>query len=199
MSPADKVTRYIEQHSEWMVLLTEIREVLKSTSLVEEIKWGAPAYTYNKKILVGLGAFKNHMGIWFHQGVLLKDTHKKLMNAQEGKTKALRQWRFDKGDVVDKKILVAYVNEAIENCIAGKEIKVKQKTKIIVLDPILKKAMVEDKSFKKSFSSLTLGKQREYAEYIAFAKREATRLRRLKKIIPMVLAKQGLNDKYKNS
>ena len=103
MSPAEKVTRYIQQHSEWMVLLTEIREILKSTSLVEEIKWGAPAYTYNKKILVGLGAFKNHMGIWFHQGVLLKDTHKKLMNAQEGKTKALRQWRFDKGDVVDKK------------------------------------------------------------------------------------------------
>ena len=59
--------------------------------------------------------------------------------------------------------------------------------------------MVEDKSFKKSFSSLTLGKQREYAEYISFAKREVTRLRRLKKIIPMVLAKQGLNDKYKNS
>ena len=46
---------------------------------------------------------------------------------------------------------------------------------------------------------MTKGKQREYAEYIADAKREETKSKRLEKIIPMILANQGLNDKYRKS
>ena len=37
------------------------------------------------------------------------------------------------------------------------------------------------------------------SEYIAEAKREETKTTRLKKIIPMIVAKQGLNDKYRSS
>ena len=45
---------------------------------------------------------------------------------------------------------------------------------------------------------LTPGKQREYCEYIASSKREATKHSRLEKITPMILNSVGLNDKYKN-
>jgi uncharacterized protein YdeI (YjbR/CyaY-like superfamily) len=45
---------------------------------------------------------------------------------------------------------------------------------------------------------MTPGKQREYAEYIAEAKQAATKERRLEKILPMIAAGGGLNDKYKN-
>jgi len=198
MAASEKVTRYIEKHAKWKTPLSEIREVLHTTSLVEDIKWGAPAYTFNNKILIGLGAFKNHMGIWFHQGVFLKDKQNKLLNAQEGKTKALRQWRVKEGDTVDKNVLLAYVEEAIENCKAGKEVKPDRKTKAVVLDPILTKALTEHSEFKKAFYSLTPGKQREYANYIASAKRETTQYSRLEKIKPMILAGQGLHDTYKN-
>ncbi|MBK7633096.1 MAG: hypothetical protein IPJ13_01585 [Saprospiraceae bacterium] len=44
--------------------------------------------------MVGLAAFKSYTGIWFFQGGLLDDKQQFLMNAQEGKTKAMRQWRF---------------------------------------------------------------------------------------------------------
>ena len=44
----------------------------------------------------------------------------------------------------------------------------------------------------------TRGKQREYAEYIAGAKREETRSKRLQKVFPMIEAGIGLNDKYRN-
>ncbi len=61
----------------------------------ETIKWGAPVYTLDYKNIVGLGAFKSYVGLWFFQGALLNDEKKKLINAQEDKTKALRQWRFN--------------------------------------------------------------------------------------------------------
>jgi len=47
------------------------------------------------------------------------------------------------------------------------------------------------------FNTLTPGKQREYADYIASAKREETRSKRLEKIIPMIAARQGLHDRYR--
>ena len=59
------------------------------TELLETIKWGVPVYTLNDKNVLGMGAFKSYVGIWFFQGAFLDDPQKKLINAQEGKTKAL--------------------------------------------------------------------------------------------------------------
>ncbi|WP_378173280.1 YdeI/OmpD-associated family protein [Aquimarina sp. SS2-1] len=47
------------------------------------------------------------------------------------------------------------------------------------------------------FGKLTPFKQKEYKEYIATAKREATRISRVEKIIPMILKGIGLNDTYR--
>jgi uncharacterized protein YdeI (YjbR/CyaY-like superfamily) len=42
-----------------------------------------------------------------------------LVNANEGVTKSLRQWRFASVDEVEEKIILSYVNEAIVNEKAG--------------------------------------------------------------------------------
>lgn len=198
MSSSVKVSEYISKHPKFSIQLSQIREVLSQTELEETVKWGAPAYVLDGKIVIGMAAFKNHMGIWFHQGVFLKDTQQKLVNAQEGKTKALRQWRFEENDAIDKKLVLAYVNEAIENCKAGKEVKPVRAKKKVAPPELMEARFNENSAFKKAFDDLTPGKQREYAEYIASAKREATKVSRLEKIEPMVLQGVGLNDKYKN-
>jgi uncharacterized protein YdeI (YjbR/CyaY-like superfamily) len=198
MSPSEKVTQYIDKHSKWSTPLAKIREVLKTTLLQEEFKWGAPCYTYNEKNIIGLGAFKNHMAIWFHQGVFLKDTDNELVNAQEEKTKALRQWRLEEKDIIEEKILIRYVEEAIENCKAGKELKPSKAKKNIELPTLLKNQLTKNTNLKKAFDALTPGKQREYAEHISSAKRETTQLSRLEKITPLIQAGKGLHDKYKN-
>ena len=74
---------------------------------------GAPCYTLNGKMIVGLGAFKSYVALWFYQGALLADTEGVLINAQEGKTKALRQWRFDSKRAIAARKIKAYVREAI--------------------------------------------------------------------------------------
>ena len=48
-----------------------------------------------------------------------------------------------------------------------------------------------------AFENLAPYKKREYAEHLSNAKREETRARRLEKIIPMILAGKGLNDRYR--
>ena len=62
----------------------------------------------------------------------------------------------------------------------------------------LEMAFDNNSELQTSFNTLTPGKQREYCEHIASAKRETTKLSRIEKITPMVLNGVGLHDKYKN-
>jgi len=82
--------------------------------------------------VVGLGAFKSHAGLWFFQGALLNDTHGKLINAQEGQTKALRQWRFQSMAEIDEKLVKLYVEEAVQNQKEGKAIKPDRNKPLII-------------------------------------------------------------------
>lgn len=197
MNATEKVDAYIQKHSQWSEQLQELRGIFQQTELLEEVKWGAPTYTLNGKLVAGMAGFKNHFAIWFHQGVFLKDTQKMLVNAQEGKTKGLRQWRFERDSKIPANLVLEYVQESIENCLAGKEIKPERKTGVSI-PPILQEKLTSDAGLNKAFEQLTPGKKREYAEYISQAKREATQVSRLEKILPMILEGKGLYDKYKN-
>ena len=194
----DKITAYIEKKSTWKQELTLLRKTVLACGLEETIKWGAPVYMSDRKNILGFAAFKKYVGIWFFQGGTLQDTHKVLMNAQEGKTQAMRQWRFHSLEEINVDLIKEYVAEAVFNQQEGKIIKPKKNTKPLIIHPLLQKELNSNLEFSKQFESLTLGKRREYADHISSAKREATQLNRLKKIIPMVLNGVGLHDKYKN-
>lgn len=190
------VDEYILNAKYGKEILIILREILKETELSETLKWGAPVYTINDKNVVGIGAFKSYAGIWFFQGALLTDKAGVLVNAQEGTTKALRQWRFSSAGEIDDKLVLEYVNEAIENQKKGKEIKADRK-KPVVIPPELQDAFQENKELENAFNQLTPGCKREYADYVAEAKKEETRIRRVQKILPMILQKKGLNDQYR--
>lgn len=192
------VEEYIEENDHFSEALILLRDIINSTELVETVKWSAPVYTLNNKNVLGLGAFKNHFGIWFFNGVFLKDEHNLLVNAQENKTKALRQMRFEHINDIDKYNILTYIKEAIENQKLGKDIKPKRTKKETIIPKELNKLLSSNTSLKTSFNSITPYKQREYCDYISTAKREATKQTRLEKITPMILQGIGLNDKYKD-
>lgn len=73
MKRFDTVDAYIDHHEQYNNELRLLREILNSTGLDETVKWGAPAYIFKGKNVVGIGAFKSYVGLWFHQGALLKD------------------------------------------------------------------------------------------------------------------------------
>ncbi len=196
MNQAKSVDQYLGQ-SEWQNALQILREIVLSTSLEETVKWGAPAYTYKGKTIIGMAGFKAYCGLWFHQGVFLKDEAKVLVNAQEGVTKALRQWRFSSIDEIkaNQDLIKTYVLEAIDNQIAGKVMKAEKKP--LLIPEQLQVKLDESAELKAKFELLNLTKKREFAEYISDAKREDTKLKRLDKIVPMIIDGIGLNDKYR--
>ena len=193
-----KIDDYITSQDKWQKELKAIRSVLLELPLKEDIKWGIPAYIYKKKNIMGLSAFKNYCGIWFHHGCFLKDEANVLLNAQEGKTKALRQWRFTSVSELNEPLILSYINEAIENQKQGLEIKPEHKKKEVLIPELLQEQLRKQPNLNESFKTLTPFKQREFCEYIATAKRDATKQSRLEKITPMILNGVGLNDKYKN-
>jgi len=196
MKYAKTVDEFLGNHHKWLPILEHLRNILLSTEMEETIKWGAPTYTVNKKNIVGLGAFKSYAGLWFFQGALLEDPHKILINAQEGKTNAMRQMRFSSVEEIDEKTIKKYVEEAIKNQKEGREIKPLAK-KEFTIPAELQFALNTDDELKKCFEAYGHSHKREFAEYISEAKRADTRKRRLEKIIPMIKAKIRLYDKYK--
>ena len=190
------VEDYLDGHVEWRPLLERLRNIMNECEVEETVKWGQPCYTHAGKNVAGIGAFKEFVSVWFFQGALLRDKQGILVNAQEGRTRAMRQWRFQAVEEIDEPMLRAYVAESIENQRQGKAIKAERKQPVEVPDE-LAGALAEDRDAGERFDALTPGKQREYTEYIADAKRTETRARRLEKILPMIRAGQGLNDKYK--
>ncbi len=192
----DRVEVYIDKKGQWSDELLKLRKILNSLPLEETIKWGAPTYTFDGKSIIGMAAFKNYFGLWFFQGALLKDTHQKLMNAQEGKTQAMRQWRFSSMQDIDAELIRSYTLEAIENQKDGKAIKPQKKP--LIIPELLQRALDSDPKLKERFEAFSLSHKREYADHISEAKREATKEKRLQKIIPMILGNTGLHDKYRN-
>ena len=89
------------------------------------------------------------------------------------------------------------ITQAIANQRAGKVLAA-DRNKPVDVPPELLAALAKRPKVRKAFDSLTKGKQREYAEHIAEAKREATKASRLEKILPMIEAGAGLHDKYRN-
>lgn len=196
MKRTKSVDDFIAQSDKWQPELVQLRKIIAATPLVEEVKWGIPCYTHNGKNVVGIGAFKSYFGLWFYQGALLMDENKVLINAQEGKTKALRQWRMQSTKDIKPNVIKRYVKESIQQVDAGKAIG-PARNKPVVLPAELKSVLRKNKTVEKKFHSLTPGKQREFADYVASAKRDATKQTRIQKIIPMIKAGVGLNDKYK--
>ncbi|HEX9981140.1 MAG TPA: YdeI/OmpD-associated family protein [Flavobacterium sp.] len=183
--------------NQWDEALDLLKSVIAQTELVEMTKWGGPTYCVNNKNVVGIGGFKSYVGIWFFSGVFLKDEQKVLLSANEGVTKALRQWRFQSIDEIRKneKLILKYMNEAIENAKAGIELKPEKKG--LIASEQLEKAFKEDQTLAEAFEKFSPYKKNEFLEYIDSAKREETKLSRLEKIKPMILSNTGLNDKYR--
>ena len=198
MKKVGSAEEYIEMHSNWTKELSQLREMLLATELEEYIKWGSPVYTFKGTNLIGIGAHKHYCGLWFFQGSLLKENTELLVNAQENKTKNLRQIRFNKNEKIDTDVLRKYVQEAIDLFKEGIIVTPTKRNNEVNICKELDLLLKNSEKILVAFSKLTPGRQREYNEYILEAKKDSTKQSRLEKIKPMILNGIGLNDKYKN-
>src|SRR5690606_20049587 len=164
-------------------------------TLGKNSQMGCGRFHLRRENIVSCYGFKDYFTIFFYNGVFLTDPYKVLINAQEGKTKTLRHWRFNSQAEISEEKIIAYVNEAIE--IAKKGLTVKpEKFKALPIPELLEKEFNQNSELKSCFEKLTPGKQKEYIVYLNEPKQEKTKLSRLDKIRPLIREGKGLNDKY---
>ncbi|TDS11925.1 DUF1801 domain-containing protein [Sphingobacterium paludis] len=184
-------------HHQWAEAVEKIQRLIGEFPLQKTFKWGGDVYTFQGKNVLSFGGFKHHFAIWFYNGVFLEDLDKVLVSGSEGKTKGLRQWRFNHADEMDPSKIKRYIAEAIQTIRDGKEIKA-DKGKPMVLTAFLAALLDTDNHFNRAFFKLTPGRQREYNAFIEEAKQDKTKQARLEKIKPLVAAGMGLHAKYKS-
>ncbi len=196
MEKSEKLESYYEKEHPFREGIGFLREIALKTEAQEDFKWSIPVYTWNNKNVFGICKFKGHFGIWFFNGVFLTDSKKVLENAQEGKTKGMRHWKFHSLNEVDEKMVLAYMVEALEHQKKGLEVKAERTSKAVIPE-LLQSEFSKNAALKAAFEKFTSYKQKEFCEYIAEAKQEKTKLRRLAKILPMIKEGVGLNDGYR--
>lgn len=194
---AKTVDDYIAQADRWRDEIARLRAILLDVGLDETVKWGGPCYTLDGRNVVGIGAFKSCFGLWFVQGALLADPAKRLVNAQPGKTRAMRQWRMQSAADIRPRLVRQYASEAAELAARGREIRPRRRP-AASLPPELEAALGADNAARTAFDKLTPGRRREFAEFIAGAKRAETRERRVARALPLIREGRGLNDPYRS-
>jgi uncharacterized protein YdeI (YjbR/CyaY-like superfamily) len=103
----------MDKVNQWKLELEILKTIISKKELIETVKWGSTVYVHNGKNIIGIAGFKHFFTIWFFNGAKIKDENKVLINAQEGITKSLRQWRFTSKDEIDEELISKYIEEAM--------------------------------------------------------------------------------------
>lgn len=189
-----KVDWYFNKAEKWQKEIEKLRMIVLDCDLIEELKWGCPCYTFQKKNIVLIHVFKEYCALLFFKGALLKDTHGILIQQTEN-VQAARQVRFTSVREIVKleKILKAYIYEAVEVEEAGLKVSFKKTSDFEIPDEFQNK-LDEIPGLKTAFDSLTPGRQRAYIFYFSSAKQSKTREARVEKCMPKILDGKGLDD-----
>jgi uncharacterized protein YdeI (YjbR/CyaY-like superfamily) len=189
-----KVDVFVSKAKKWQKEFEKLRTIVLDCGLNEELKWGQPCYTFQKKNIVLIHGFKEYCALLFFKGALLHDANGILIQQTEN-VQAARQIRFTNvREIVEMEpILKAYIYEAIEVEKAGLEVDFKKNTEFIIPEEFQNK-FDEIPALKTAFEALTPGRQRAYILYFSEPKQSKTRESRVEKCMQQILNGKGLND-----
>ena len=189
-----KVDFYFTKASNWQKEIEQLRTIALDCGLDEELKWGCPCYTFQKKNIVLIHVFKEYCALLFFKGALLNDA-KGILIQQTENVQSARQVRFTNAQQIDKlkRVLRNYIFEAIEVEKAGLKVDLKEKNKLVLPQEFQKK-LKENPRLKTAFNALTPGRQRAYNLYFSAAKQSKTRELRIEKYVQQIMNGKGLND-----
>ena len=185
---------YYNETSNWQMEQKMLRRIVLECGLVEELKWKHPCYTFNKKNIVIVHAFKDYFGLSFLKGSLLTDENKILTQPTEN-MQAGRIIKFNSLAQLEEleSVIKSYIFEAVELEKAGAKVIYKKTTEDNFVAE-LKSKLASDQMFKAAFEKLTPGRQRAYNLYFSAAKQAKTRETRIIQYTPRILKGIGLND-----
>lgn len=188
-----KVDAYIQRSTKWPAEMAALRAVLRASGLQEDIKWGKPCFSHDGHNIVIMQEMKDFLALMFFKGALLNDPAKILESQGPNSRSALRVC-FTSTDQVEQlaDTITAYVDEAITVEAAGLTV---EPAPALELVSELTERLAGDPELSAAFESLTPGRQREYNMHFSDAKQSATRVARIDKYAPKILAGKGMRDR----
>ena len=197
MGTRDKrVDAYIEKSAEFArPILRHLRELVHDAcpEVQEEMKWSFPHFTY-KGMFASMAAFKEHcaFGFWKGEQVVGTDAKAKEAMGSFGRITAL-------ADLPAKKTLIAYLKKAKQlNDDGVKAVRRKTEKKPLVVPAELTRALKTSKKARECYAGFSPSQQREYADWIAEAKTDATREKRLASTLEWLAEGKTRYWKYQN-
>jgi uncharacterized protein YdeI (YjbR/CyaY-like superfamily) len=189
-----KVDFYFIKAKHWQEELKQLRMIILGCGLTEELKWGVPCYTYEKKNIVLIHDFKDYCAVLFFKGALMKDP-KGVLIQQTQNVQAARQVRFTNVKEITKlkSTLKSYIFEAIEIEESGLKVPIKKTSEYAIPEEFQTK-LDKTPKLRIAFEALTPGRQRGYLLYFSSAKQSKTRVERVEKSLKQILAGKGLDD-----
>lgn len=200
-----RVDAYINRAADFAKpILSHFRELVHKhcPDAVEVIKWGFPHFDYLNSPMCSMAAFKQHCAIGFWKAELMKDADTLLAKAKSeeamghfGKITSLK-------DLPANSKLSAYIKDAMRLNEAG--IKLPSKTKTLAkkepeIPDYFAKALAKNKKAQRSFTNFAPSHRKEYLQWVAEAKTEETRNRRLVKTLEWLSEGKSRNWKYERN
>ena len=178
----------------WQPGLERLREICRSAGLVETVKWGHPCYMHAGRNIALIAALQGDFRLNFFHAALMKDPDG-LLERQGPNTRHPDSIRFTAIEQVDQRAtsLRAYLREAMGYAEAG-TVPPKGAHELALPDELVG-AMDADPELAEAFHRLTPGRQRSYVIHLGSAKTSATRVARIAKARPNVLAGKGANER----
>jgi uncharacterized protein YdeI (YjbR/CyaY-like superfamily) len=188
------VNWFFDKSTKWQEAYQELRELVLSLDLKEELKWGCPCYTFDKNNVVLIHGFKDYCALLFMKGAIMKDP-KNLLIQQTENVQSARQIRFISVEEIKalETTLKAYIYEAIEVEKAGLKVEMKKTTEFNMPEEF--QLVLDDMpELKTAFYGLSPGRQRGYLLHFSQPKQVKTREARIEKNLEKILSGKGLED-----
>ena len=191
-----RVDAYIARSAEFArPILSHLREIVHSAcpDVEETLKWNAPHFMY-RGMLAGMSAFKAHCAFGFWKG--------SLVTGGDGGLESRAMGQFGRitslDDLPATRLIAGYVKQAMKLNEEG--IRAPRSRKAPKPDPEmpaeLAAALRKNAKARATFEAFSPSHRREYVEWIAEAKGEETRQRRLASAIEWMAEGKARNWKY---
>ena len=171
-----------------------MRALLLETELVEEMKWGSPCYTLDGKNVLMMSSFRDTAFVSFFKGVALDDPEG-VLESPGPNSRFARNLKFRSvEDLVERRHSAQQlIRQAIELERSGRKITVDAPAEPMPEE--LEERLAADPELRRQFDALTPGRRRSHVLHIGGGKQSATRLRRVEKCVPKIVAGKGFNER----
>ena len=174
----------------WIDDLDRLREICLDMGLEETVKWAHPCYMHAGRNIAILGAFRTDFRLSFMNAGLLKDTGG-VLEPQGPNSQTPSMIRFTAlGQVAGlEPVIRGYLRQLMDHAEAGTR-PPKAEREIDMPDELVE-ALDADPEPAEAFSALTPGRQRSYMFDLNQAKQPSTRVARIEKFRPKIIAGKG--------